>query len=648
MSKVPEISIIIRTYNEEKYLPLLLNALDEQVNRDFESILVDSGSIDNTCAIANGRVDQLVQIEHHDFTFGYALNVGAKVARGKYLVMVSAHTKPCSSDWIEKLVAPLRSNKVAMSYGKQVGWYTSKFGEAVDFYRIFHNRREKLMPPHFFANNANSAVRKDLWEEHPFDEQLPGLEDAEFAKYWMAKGYDVIYEPEAPLHHMHEETWTQVHRRYFREAVAARVMGIHGPKHVLQTWLREGFWLLDDLWRMMVNRPEEVRPQPTMLCFKEILKFRYLKALGTAQGLLSNETIEDEESRNTYFFDRAAKAVVIEGPKRAILQDMQVHEPKPGEVVLRVAYVGVCATDLEIYDGELGYYKNGMAEFPIVPGHEFSATVSAVGQNVKHLNVGDPVVVECIQSCGKCDPCKAGNEIGCDQRKELGVMGRNGGYADYVTVPGHFVHKLPVEADLRMAALCEPIAVGLKGLRRLNRVLGAERQSVKCVVVGAGSLGHIVAKLLKLQGHEVHVLDRNEKKLAYFEGTGISYGDDDACLKGCEVVVEVTGNAEVLETIFQKTPSNVIILLLGLPYARHPFSVENIVTFEKYIVGSVGSRAEDFEEATKLVNKLGLEAYVENILPLDHFEQGWQRARAGNDLKIILEVAARQSASSAE
>lgn len=641
MTQIPEISIIIRTYNEEKYLPLLLDGLDEQKNRNFEIILVDSGSIDNTCALAQERVDQLIRIEHHDFTFGYALNVGAKAAHGKYLIMVSAHTKPVSSDWVEKLVAPLREDKIAMSYGKQIGWETSKFGEAADFYRVFHNRRETLVPPHFFANNANSAIGKDLWEQHPFDEKLPGLEDAEFAKHWMAQGFNVIYEPEAAIHHIHEETWPQVHRRYFREAVASRVMGIHGREHVLSTWIRETIWLMGDLFRMLWNPPKEVRVKSKSLEFKEILKFRYLKALGTAQGLLSDEVIEDEEMRDIYYFDRSAKAVVIAGEKKASLEDVQVHEPKPGEVVLRVAYVGVCATDLEILDGQLGYYKNGMAQYPIVPGHEFSATVSAVGQNVKHLAIGDPVVVECIQSCGKCEACKTANEIGCTQRKELGVMGRNGGYADYVTVPGHFVHKLQPQTDLIMAALCEPIAVALKGLRRLQHVLGPDRKSVRCVVVGAGSLGHIVAKLLKLRGHKVHVLDRNEKKLVHFDGTDISTGTDESCLNDCEAVIEVTGNAQILETILQKTPANVAVLLLGLPYARQSFSIENVVTFEKIMIGSVGSRAEDFKEACLLVDKLGLESYCDNVLSLDDFEAGWKRARQGDELKVILKVANR-------
>ena len=75
---------------------------------------------------------------------------------------------------------------------------------------------------------------------------------------------------------------------------------------------------------------------------------------------------------------------------------------KPGEVLLRVSYVGVCGTDLEVLEGTLGYYRSGLAQYPIVPGHESSGTVVAVGPRVTGFNEGDRVVVECIQGCGEC------------------------------------------------------------------------------------------------------------------------------------------------------------------------------------------------------------------------------------------------------
>ncbi|MGD9221566.1 MAG: glycosyltransferase family A protein, partial [Desulfobacterales bacterium] len=181
----PEISIIIRTFNEEKYVPALLEALTLQSLCDFETIVVDSGSLDRTPEIATQKADHLLRIQSHDFTFGHSLNVGIHNASGKYIVIVSAHTLPVDSEWLAQLVKPLYDDQNAMVYGRQLGGETSKFSESQDMRRTFGSKRTILKPPNFFANNANSAIRKDLWQQHPFDESLPGLEDIEWAKYWM-------------------------------------------------------------------------------------------------------------------------------------------------------------------------------------------------------------------------------------------------------------------------------------------------------------------------------------------------------------------------------------------------------------------------------------------------------------------------------
>ena len=209
----PEISIVIRTLNEEKFLPALLDALSRQTMQDFETIVVDSGSLDSTRDIAIEKADRLLHIQSRDFTFGHSLNVGIRNANGRYIAIVSAHTLPVDNQWLAKLIAPLHTGKTAMVYGRQLGGESSKFGEIRDMQRTFGSRQIVLQPPRFFANNANSVIRKNLWEKHPFDESLPGLEDIEWAKYWMERGHQVIYEPQAALYHIHEESWRQVRRR---------------------------------------------------------------------------------------------------------------------------------------------------------------------------------------------------------------------------------------------------------------------------------------------------------------------------------------------------------------------------------------------------------------------------------------------------
>jgi glycosyltransferase involved in cell wall biosynthesis len=96
----PEISVVIRTFNEEKFLPALLDALSGQAVQNFETIVVDSGSIDGTRDIAAQKADRLLRIQSHDFTFGHSLNVGIRSAKGRHIAIVSAHTLPVDDQWL--------------------------------------------------------------------------------------------------------------------------------------------------------------------------------------------------------------------------------------------------------------------------------------------------------------------------------------------------------------------------------------------------------------------------------------------------------------------------------------------------------------------------------------------------------------------
>jgi 2-desacetyl-2-hydroxyethyl bacteriochlorophyllide A dehydrogenase len=635
----PEISVIIRTFNEERFLPDLLNALKRQSLQDFETIVVDSGSMDRTREIATQKADKLLPIESHDFTFGHSLNIGIQEACGKYIAIVSAHTVPFNEQWLVKLIEPLRDNKTAMVYGRQIGEKSSKFSETQDMRRTFGPKRAVLRPPRFFANNANSALRKDLWREHPFDETLLGLEDIEWAKYWMERSYRVVYEPEAALYHIHEENWRQIRKRYYREAVAARWIGIKGTGHALATPLQEATRLLLD-WGRFLYPGDAAQSRAMrfwgMVC--ETARFRTHKSIGTITGLLDGGIMENPNAREEILFDRTCRAVVIHGAGEAKFEEIELPNVKPGETLIRVSYEAVCATDIEIYEGTLGYYKNGTAKYPIVPGHEFSGRVVDIGPNVNHLQVGDAAVVECIQSCGACEACKRENWIACEQRTELGVIGRNGGYAEYVVVPGHYVHRLPPDYDLLKACLCEPLAVALKGLKRLRRTWRDRKLKRKVAVVGAGSLGHLCARVLQLWGHHVLVMDRNPARLDYFKDSGIEVSENLSRLNDFENLIEVTGNPDALDAILHESPAGARILLLGLPYAQGQYTFENIVAYDKMIVGSVGSAAKHFEMAVELLPQIDTSVFTEKILPLSEYAQAWELAKSQKYLKIILKI----------
>ena len=637
----PETSIIIRTYNEARFLPNLLEAIKRQRYGRFETIVVDSGSIDSTLDIAEKKADKILSIQSRDFTFGYSLNVGIQAASGRFMVIVSAHTLPLDENWLTNLVQPLYDKNTAMAYGRQIGGLSSRFSEIQDMYRTYGTKPKIIKPPQFFANNANSVIHKNLWQKHPFDETLLGLEDIEWAKYWIKRGYQVVYEPQAALYHIHEETWRQIRRRYFRESAAARRLGIQGFHRVLTTPIAEIGRTFSDMRHLIFANEKQPKSDTSKSQIAgEIIMFRYNKVVGTVKGFLSKISKEDRDKKEDILFDRFYKAVVIHGVHKASLDEVQIAKVKPGDVLIRVAYEAVCATDIEIFEGTLGYYKNGMAKYPIIPGHEFSGQVVAIGPNVDQVDVGDHAVVECIQSCGECDECLRENFLGCEKRTELGVFGRNGGYSEYVIVPGKFVHRLPPDLDMISACLCEPLAVALKGMKRLRRTWRRReiKDSKQCAVVGAGPLGHLCAQVLVSWGHRVTVFDRNPKRLGYFTDSSIATSNDLVQLGAFDNIVEATGDPVALDNILEKSPAGATILLLGLPYARRNFNFESIVAYDKIIVGSVGSSSKHFDLAIELLPQIKTSAFMEKILPLSRFKEAWEITKSGNHLKTILKI----------
>lgn len=628
--KAPSASIVIRAFNEEAHLPSLFDALDQQSVREYEAIVVDSGSVDRTREIAETRGAKLLRIASHDFTFGYSLNAGIDAAKAPLVVIVSAHAIPVGPNWLAAYLSAFDDTNTAMAYGKQRGGKESKLGEARDLARTFGDDPLRLRAPDFFANNANAAIRRSLWQERQFDETLPGLEDIEWAKYWMEQGWAVRYEPAAEVLHLHDETWAQTRHRYRREAEAARSVGIRKSSDGAGVSLMEARRLVGDLAEAALHGRLSAAPS--------ILRFRYEKVRGILSGLNGLAERELEKAKELLFEDYH-QAVVIRGPGRAELEAVRLPLPRPGEVLVRVAYEGVCATDLEVLSGRLDYFAAGLSTYPIVPGHEVSGTVASVGARVTGWHHGDRVVVECIQSCGTCDACAAGNFIGCKERRELGVMRLDGGYAEYLVAPSKFVHQVPQELSLHAASLCEPAAVVVKGLRRLRSTWPEPGAKRRCVVVGAGPIGHLAARFLALEGHEVTVYDQDPGRLRPFNGSSIATSENlpDAVTK-CEALVEATGDASALHTALEASAPGSTVLLLGLPYARREFSFEAIVGYDKTIVGSVGSEGRDFETALSILSGMDLDALTERTIPLAEFQRAWELTRTHAHLKVTLEV----------
>lgn len=287
------VSIIIRALNEAAHLPLLLNGIAAQTYQPHEIILVDSGSSDDSVAICERRGAKVVHIEPADFSFGRALNYGCRVATGDILVFVSAHVYPADERWLESLLAPFANAEIVLSYGRQTGDSRNAFSEVQLMRQWFPETRDydQKTP---FCNNANCAVRRSWWEVLPYDEELTGLEDLDWAKRAQARGGKVAYEPDALVYHIHEEPFSRIRRRYQREAIAHRA--IFSDQHLSAP---EAIALFAaNVARDYVSA---VPRRQLVRNFVEIPTFRFAQYLGAWEGYRQKGDTTNDLKRRFYY-----------------------------------------------------------------------------------------------------------------------------------------------------------------------------------------------------------------------------------------------------------------------------------------------------------------------------------------------------------
>lgn len=289
-------SIVVRTFNEERYLPSLLAAVDGQTvpPDERELIVVDSGSTDNTRQIAtSNRNTRLVSIAREDFSFGRSLNIGCDAARGETLVFISGHCVPTSTEWLSTLIEPIESGRATITYGRQQGGAETRFSEHQIFAKNFPATGTNGHTA-FFCNNANAAVKRSAWAQNRFDEALTGLEDLHLAKRLVESGHRVEYIAAASVFHYHHESGRQVIRRFEREALA--LQSIMPEIHIgIGVALRYFSAAVISDWTTAL---QQGRLAKSVL---EIAKYRFCQYYGSWRGNHSHRKMS-RESRERYFF----------------------------------------------------------------------------------------------------------------------------------------------------------------------------------------------------------------------------------------------------------------------------------------------------------------------------------------------------------
>ncbi len=294
-ARLPRCSIVIRCYNEENHIGRLLEGVMHQTVRDPGIIVVDSGSTDGTLDIVARYPAQVIHVTPQEFSFGRALNRGCTATSAEFVVVASAHVYPIYKDWLERLLAPFKDERVALVYGKQRGDERTKYSERQVFATWFGDHPNPSQK-HPFCNNANAAIRRTVWGRQPYDESLTGLEDIAWGRAAMGLGYRIVYEPAAEVVHVHEETAARLYNRYRREAIALK--GIF-PEERFNLW---------DLLRLFVGNVASDLYHATgdgvlMRSAGSVLMFRLMQFWGTYRGFARRRPVTSG-LRQTFYYPR--------------------------------------------------------------------------------------------------------------------------------------------------------------------------------------------------------------------------------------------------------------------------------------------------------------------------------------------------------
>jgi alcohol dehydrogenase len=317
------------------------------------------------------------------------------------------------------------------------------------------------------------------------------------------------------------------------------------------------------------------------------------------------------------------RAVILEDGVLA-LRDRPVPSAT-GECLVRVTAAGICGTDLELLRGYGG--------FSGVPGHEFVGVVSEA-EPTDRAWVGKRVAGEITVGCERCDGCRRAGRGHCDARTVLGIRGRDGAFADYLTLPATNLHAVPDAIDDLTAVFVEPVAAACRVLEQVK----VDRDT-RAGVVGAGRLGLLVAQVLRHSGAHVTVIVRSERAQTVTKVLGLESATLDVSLTSLarqfDLVVDATGDPAGFAAAARLVRPRGTVVVKSTFHGDTPISFTPLVVDE---ITVVGSRCGPFERAIELLGAgvIDVRPLISWTYPLEEYAEAFDRARDG--LKVILRI----------
>jgi threonine dehydrogenase-like Zn-dependent dehydrogenase len=304
------------------------------------------------------------------------------------------------------------------------------------------------------------------------------------------------------------------------------------------------------------------------------------------------------------------------------LREVDAPEPGPGEALIRVAVAGVCNTDLELAKGYMG--------FSGVLGHELCGVVEACNDA---RWVGKRVAGEINLACTHCDLCRRGLSRHCPTRTVMGIVGKDGCFADYVTLPTRNLHILPDSIADEVACFVEPVAAAFEVLEQVTPMA---RDRV--AVLGDGKLGLLVAQVLHTTGCEVVLVGKHASKLQRAHALGLKTKDaGELSAKSFDIVVEATGSPAGLGQAIALTRPCGTLVLKSTYHGSVSLDAAPLVIDE---ISLIGSRCGPFSVAIAALaaRSIDVATLVDAVLPLPAGVSAMQRAAEPGVLKVLLDM----------
>jgi (R,R)-butanediol dehydrogenase / meso-butanediol dehydrogenase / diacetyl reductase len=329
------------------------------------------------------------------------------------------------------------------------------------------------------------------------------------------------------------------------------------------------------------------------------------------------------------------------GNRTISIDSVEPQPPGPGEVRVRVAFTGLCGTDLHILHGNM----DARVSTPLIFGHEMSGTIESVGSAVSGWTAGDAVTVMPLDWDGTCPACLAGNSHICQNLNFIGIDSP-GSLQQLWNVPAEVLVGLPAGLRLDHAALVEPVAVAVHDVRRAQLVPGQ-----KAVVIGGGPIGVLIASVAREFGGDVVVIELDAGRRAQIDALGFQtidpVADDQVAWvenwtagAGADVVFEVSGAAQAVlgATALAKVRGTLVVVAIH-PKPRE-IDLQRLFWRELSILGARVYQRVDFETAVDLLDRgrIPADLLITEIVPLSETARAFDDLENGRAMKILVDV----------